>query len=598
MLSVKQAVILAGGRGTRLQPLTDTVPKPMILLNGKPFLEYLIELLKENGISEIVLLLGYLPEKITEYFGDGSRFGVQITYSISDISDETGTRIKKAERLLQQDFLLMYCDNYLPLNLKKLLEFHEKQKTMASVTVYTNKDKITKNNVFVDEKGYVITYDRTRQAKDLNGVDVGFFILSKKIMEWMPEENFSFQNVIIPRLIDQHQLSGYFIDNRYYSIGSLERLPLTEKFLQPKKVIFLDRDGVINKKPPKAEYVKNWTEFEFLPGAIDALALLTKNGYQIYLISNQAGIARGAMTEQDLDTIHENLQRELHNQGANINGIYYCPHGWNDNCDCRKPKPGMLLQAAREHNLDLTKTFFIGDDERDVEAGNAAGCKTILVTPEKNLLFVVQSLVSNDNYAEVLRILYERHKQSDKPRFFVSIGGCSRCGKTHLAKKIKEDLEKYAISCTIVSLDNWLLGINERKGNESVRERFQYEKISNAITRLQQGETIYPPLYDPKTRVILKKKSNEGIYVKAHGVCIIDGVVALDIKELRDLSDFTIYVEANDVVRKKRLKEFYIDDKKCSANETEQIIKSREIDEVTIIKETKKYADIIYRDES
>ncbi|MBE3139475.1 MAG: NTP transferase domain-containing protein, partial [Thermoplasmata archaeon] len=185
MLSVKQAVILAGGRGTRLQPLTDTVPKPMILMNGKPFLEYLIGLLKENGICEIVLLLGYLPEKITEYFGDGSRFGVKIKYSISDLSDETGTRIKKAEELLQEFFLLTYCDNYLPLDLKKLVEFHEKQKTMASVTIYTNKDKITKNNVFVDEKGYVITYDRTRQAKDLNGVDVGFFILSKKITEWM-----------------------------------------------------------------------------------------------------------------------------------------------------------------------------------------------------------------------------------------------------------------------------------------------------------------------------------------------------------------------------------------------------------------------------
>jgi D,D-heptose 1,7-bisphosphate phosphatase len=595
MLSVKQAVILAGGRGTRLQPLTDTVPKPMVLLNGKPFLEYLIELLKENGICEIVLLLGYLPEKITEYFGDGSRLGVKITYSISDISDETGTRIKKAEELLQEEFLLMYCDNYLPLNLKKLVDFHEQQKTMASVTVYTNKDKITKNNVFVDEKGYVITYDRTRQAKDLNGVDMGFFILSKKIMEWMPKENFSFQNVIIPKLIEQHQLSGYFVENRYYSIGSLERLPLTEKFLQPKKVVFLDRDGVINKKPPKAEYVKNWAEFEFLPGVIDALALLNKQEYQIYLISNQAGIARGAMTEQDLKIIHENLQKELHKHGANIDGIYYCPHGWNDNCDCRKPKPGMLLQAAREHHLDLTKTYFIGDDERDMQAGNAAGCKTILVTPENNLLSIVQSLLSLDTYPVVFEALYERYKQSDKPRFIVSIGGCSRCGKTHLAKKIKEDLERKSIACTIISLDNWLLGIDERKGDESVRERFQYQKISHAITRLQHGETIFPPVYDPKTRMILKKKNDKGISIKEHGVGIIDGVVALDIKELRDLSDFTIYVETDDVVRKKRLKEFYREDKKCSAIETEQIIKSREIDEVGIIRETKKYADIIYR---
>jgi histidinol-phosphate phosphatase family protein len=597
MRSIKQAVILAGGQGTRLRPLTDTIPKPMILLNGKPFLEYLIELLKENGISEIVLLLGYLPEKVTEYFGDGSRFGVQIRYSITDVSDETGTRIKKAETLLQHDFLLMYCDNYLPFNLRKLLEFHERQKTMASVTVYTNKDRITKNNVFVDDKGHVITYDRTRQAKDLNGVDVGFFILNKEIFDWMPKENFSFQDVIVPKLIAQHQLSGYLIDNRYYSIGSLERLPLTEQFLKPKKVIFLDRDGVINKKPPKAEYIKNWAEFEFLPGAIDAITLLTQQGYQIYLISNQAGIARGVMTKQDLDIIHENLQKELLSHGAHITGIYYCPHGWNDNCDCRKPKPGMLLQAAREHHLDLTKTYFIGDDERDIEAGEAAGCKTVQVTPENTLLSIVRLIVSQDSYRTVLNTLYERYRQSEKARFFVLIGGCSRCGKTYLAKKLKEDLEKRTIECTIVSLDNWLLGIDERTGRESVRERFQYQKIMDAIKSLQRGETIYPPVYDAKTRVILKKKSTKDIFIKEHGIGIVDGVVALDIEELRNLADLSVYVEVDDLIRKKRLTDFYRDQKNCSAAETEHIINSREIDEVTIIKETKKYADLIYQDE-
>jgi histidinol-phosphate phosphatase family protein len=594
MLSVTQAVILAGGRGTRLRPLTDTVPKPMILMNGKPFLEYLVELLKENGICEIVLLLGYLPEKIIDHFKDGSRFGVKITYSISDVSDDTGTRIKKAENLLHDHFLLMYCDNYLPFNLKKLVEFYEKQKTLASVTVYANKDGITKNNTFVDESGLVLTYDRTRQQKNLNGVDVGFFVLNKKITEWMPKENFSFQDTIIPKLIKQHQLSGFFINNRYYSIGSLERLPLTEQFLQPKKVIFLDRDGVINKKPPKAKYVKNWSEFEFLPGAVEALALLTKRGYDIYLISNQAGIARGVMTEQDLETINKNLQKELELHGAHINGFYYCPHGWNDNCECRKPKPGMLLQAAREHHLDLTKTFFIGDDERDVEAGNAAGCKTILVTPENNLLFVVQSLVSIHDPSLVLQALHEQYRKSNKKRFLVSIGGCSRCGKTILAQNIKEYLEKKNISCTIISLDNWILGINERKGDETVRERYQYTKITEAITRLLHGETIYPPLYDPKTRQVLKKKSSTGLYIEEHGIGIVDGVVALDIKEVRDISDFTIYAEVGDVVRYKRLHEFYLLDKKCSPNETEQIITSRETDEVAIIKKTKKYADIIY----
>jgi histidinol-phosphate phosphatase family protein len=598
MIAVKQAVILAGGRGTRLRPLTDTVPKPMIVMNGRPFLEYLIELLRENGICEIVLLLGYLPEKITEHFGDGSRFGVRIRYSISDVTDDTGTRIKKAEALLDDHFLLMYCDNYFPLNLKNLVEFYNKQHTLASVLVYTNKDKITKNNVRVDDKGQVVIYDRSRQEKNLNGVELGFFILDKQILQWMPNEDFSFQNVIVPKLIERHQLSGYFVDHRYYSIGSLERLPLTETFLQPKKVVFLDRDGVINKKPPKADYVKNWGEFIFLPGAIEALALLTKYGYQIYLISNQAGIARGAMTLHDLEDIHTRLKQELQQHRARIDGIYFCPHGWDDNCDCRKPKPGMLLQAARDHHLDLTKTVFIGDDERDIEAGQAAGCKTILVTPENSLLAIVRSLVSTDNYGDVFNALYDRYRASHKTRFLVSIGGCSRCGKSTLAHRIKEDLERKDISCTLISLDNWLLGIDERTGNETVRERFQYQKIGEEVARLLEGTTIYPPLYDPKTRRVQKIKSNEGLQIKEHGVGIVDGVVALDIQAVRDLSDFNVFVDVSDGIRKQRVQEFYLTDKGCSPTETEQIMASRETDEVAVIKQTKKYADIIYRGET
>lgn len=396
MVNVNQAVILAGGIGTRLRPLTYTTPKPMVLVNNRPFLEYLIDLLKQNGISEVVLLLGYLHEKIVEHFGDGSNFGINIKYSIGDVSFETGKRIKDAENLMQDHFLLMYCDNYWPLNLQRLVELHDKNQTAATVTVYTNKDGITRNNMYVDENGYVVKYDKSRKDKNLNGVEIGFFILDKKVLDLMPDDNFSFEKVVLPQLIEKHQLSGYLTDHRYYSIGSLERISKTEKFLQPKKIIFLDRDGVINKKAPEAEYVKLWDEFEFLPGAIEAMALLAQNNYKIFIISNQAGIARGAMTEQDLKEIHGNMEKELEKHNVKIEKIYYCPHGWDDGCECRKPKPGMLFQAAREYDLDLSKSLFIGDDERDLQAGNAAGCRTLLVDSEFSLLRAVKEKIIND----------------------------------------------------------------------------------------------------------------------------------------------------------------------------------------------------------
>lgn len=396
MVLVKQAVILAGGIGTRLRPLTDNLPKPMIPINRKPFLEYLIELLKENGIEEVILLLGYLPEKIKEYFGNGSKFGINIKYSIGKVSFETGKRIKNAEELLDDNFLLMYCDNYWPLNLKKLVEYHNNHNVLVTVTIYTNKDNFTKSNMKVDDQGYVILYDKSRKEENLSGVDIGFFIINKKVLELMPDINISFEKEILPKLIKEKQIAGYLTDHKYYSIGKIERLPITEQFLKPKKVIFLDRDGVINKKPPKADYVKNWNEFEILSGSIEAISILIKNGYDIYIISNQAGIARGMMTTDDLNEIHENMVNRIEKNGGKILGIYYCPHGWDEGCECRKPKPGMFFQAAREHHIDLTKAVFIGDDERDVEAGEAAGVKTILVTPNKSFLEIVKDLIKFD----------------------------------------------------------------------------------------------------------------------------------------------------------------------------------------------------------
>jgi len=398
-MEIKQAVVLAGGRGTRLKPFTDKNPKPMVLVNGRPFLEHLIEMLKENGIKEVVILTGYLSEKIKEYFGNGSKFGIKIKYSFTPfldenkIENESGLRIKNAQDLLDNNFLLMYCDNYWPLQIDKLEKFYQEHNTDVIITAYSNKDNSTKNNILIDDNGYVIKYDRNRTEKNLNGVEIGFFIIDKKVLKIIPEHNSHFERDILPKLISKKQVSGYLTDHKYYSISTLKRAKLTEKFLRPKKVVFLDRDGVINKKAGKADYVKNWSEFEFLPGAIKALEILSQKGYDVYIITNQAGIARRMMTEKDMKVIHQKMKKELEKSKAKIDGIYYCPHGWKDDCECRKPKPGLLFQAARDHDLDLTKTIFIGDDERDFQAGEVAGCKTILTESKKSLLKIVNSLI-------------------------------------------------------------------------------------------------------------------------------------------------------------------------------------------------------------
>lgn len=399
MQKITQAVILAGGKGQRLEPFTLNNPKPLIPINGKPFLDHLIQLLKENGIKEVILLTGYQSDKIKAHFHKNPDNKVKIKFSYTplfnkkNVENESGLRLKNAEKLLNDTFLLLYCDNYWPLNLKKLTYFLQNHPADVLVSVYSNQDRYTKNNIFVSPSGFISKYDPTRQDKSLNGVDIGFFIINKKVLNLLPKDNSKFESIILPDLIKRKRLAGYLTAQRYYSIGDMQRVKLTEKFLSTKKIIFLDRDGVINKKAPKADYVKSWEEFEFLPNSIQAIKILNDNGYKVYIISNQAGIARGFLSQKDLNLIHKKMLKELNDNGTKIDGIYVCTHGWEEGCECRKPKPGLLLQASRDHQIDLTKAIFIGDDTRDKQTGQAVGCKTFLVSPRKSLFQLVKEII-------------------------------------------------------------------------------------------------------------------------------------------------------------------------------------------------------------
>ena len=387
---IKQAVILAGGRGTRLKPITDSIPKPMIAFHGRPFLEYLVEMLREAGIQEILLLLGYLPETIVDHFGDGARHGIRIRYSITPVEDETGPRLRAVREQMDPTFLLMYCDNYWPIRLEAMIGQFRSLAPLAQITAYSNRDHYTRDNVRVSSEGRVERYDKTRTAPGLEGVDIGFVILEREAMDLLPAGNVNFEASVYPRLVEKGRMAAYLTDHRYYSVGSHERLPLTEKFLKREPAILLDRDGVLNEKAPKAEYVRTWAEFRWRPGAQHALRLLKAAGYRTIVITNQAGIARGAMTAGDLAAIHDRMRSEAAEAGGSIDAIYHCPHGWDEGCPCRKPRPGMLFMAQRDHCLDLSRVCYVGDDERDAEAADRAGCRYLSVGGSVGLLEVIE----------------------------------------------------------------------------------------------------------------------------------------------------------------------------------------------------------------
>ncbi len=399
MKKIEQAVILAGGYGTRLKPFTDTNPKPMYPFNEKPFLEYLIKQIKGFGINDIVLLLGYLPEKIIDYFGDGKEWGVNITYSITPVEYETGLRLRGAlaEGVLASEFLFMYCDNYCPINYNRLLREFFRNDAMIQLTAYANKDGYTKSNLVIEEDGRILVYDKKRITPGLAGVDIGYAIVKRQAVEMMIDENENFEKVVYPQLVKEGKLYATTTEHRYYSVGSWERIELTKEFFSGKKYIFLDRDGTINVRPAQACYIEKPEDFVWLPGAREAVKRLNDNGYSIILISNQPGIARNRLTIEDLDAIHNKMRAELAEIGASIDHIYYCPHNWDEGCDCRKPKPGMLYQAQKDLSIDITKCWMVGDDERDMHAGGDAGCKCIYVSEQHPLGEAVDAILRLEN---------------------------------------------------------------------------------------------------------------------------------------------------------------------------------------------------------
>ncbi len=383
MLKINQAVILCGGLGTRLRPLTNNLPKPMVEVNGKPFLHHLINQLSEQGINEFLLLTGYLGEKVVEYFGDGSRFGFSILYSHGPIEWDTGRRIWEAREYLDQQFLLMYSDNFAQFNLKKLLQKH--RDLCVPITLLVAKK--VNGNIKISKNGRIQAYDKARKEDGFNYVEIGYMTINRNdVINIFPEitnfPDFNF-SLILEKLAPINKIGCDVVNDDYHSISDPKRLVLTSKYLEPKKIILIDRDGTINKKAPKGEYIKKWSEFEWNIETLEAMKWLAHRGYKFIVITNQAGVARQMIRPVDLEEIHSKMIASLAHEGIEVLNVYMCPDHWNDDTFMRKPSPGMFFQAAREFFLRLDHSLYIGDDERDCEAALNAGCGMIYVSEEK-----------------------------------------------------------------------------------------------------------------------------------------------------------------------------------------------------------------------
>ncbi|MCW8899145.1 MAG: HAD-IIIA family hydrolase [Gammaproteobacteria bacterium] len=397
MLKPKQAVILCGGMGTRLMPYTTEIPKPMILCNGKPFLWYLLSQLAEQGVERFILLTGYLGEKIKNHFGDGRQWGWNIEYSQGPVDWDTGKRIWEAKDKFDDRFLLLYSDNYVPFSLEKILKVHEKNKCSLTFMVSLK----SPGNIALGDNGIVLKYDNIRGDDALNYVEIGYMIVEKEeTFKYFETPECSFSS-ILRKMADSKQISAWVQKDAYHSISDPERWRKTEEYLSFKKIILIDRDGVINVKAPQGEYICKWEEFEWIEDTVQSMLHLAKHGFTFIIISNQAGIARGMVCEKKIEEMHELMISKLADNGIEILDIYVCPHHWNDDCECRKPKAGLFYKIAKDYLLQMDRTLYIGDDVRDCEAAYNAGCGAVLIASNEEYVSIKNKPIWSVNVRNV-----------------------------------------------------------------------------------------------------------------------------------------------------------------------------------------------------
>ncbi|MDR2865382.1 MAG: HAD-IIIA family hydrolase [Spirochaetaceae bacterium] len=397
-----KTVIMAGGKGTRIASVARDIPKPMIKLWDKPILEYQIESLKRSGLDDIIIVIGHLGHIIKDYFGDGKKFGCSISYYEEESPLGTAGALYKIKDDLGEDFILLCGDIIFDIDFKRFIEFHREKKALAALVAHPNSHPYD-SSLFVVDKDMRITqwlHKEDPRTYYKNLVNAGLHIINKKLLDDIrPQtEKVDLDRDLLKAALPSGRIFAYRTPEYAKDMGTPERydevlddikngLVQARNLSQPQSAIFLDRDGTINKS---AGFVHKLEDFILLPGASEAIKKINNSRFLAIVITNQPVIARGELDIRGLEEIHNKMETLLGEGGAYLNDIFYCPHHpdkgfagerieYKIDCACRKPKPGMLLQAAEKYNINLGESWMVGDSEQDCAAGRAAGCKTAYI---------------------------------------------------------------------------------------------------------------------------------------------------------------------------------------------------------------------------
>lgn len=399
-----QVVVLLGGLGTRLRGRYPDLPKPMVDVHGRPFIYYQLQLMKWSGLRDFVFCVGHKGEIIKSLFKDGRKLGINIKYSFDGEEPlGTGGAIKKATPLLKKDFMVVYGDSYMDVNYTEIIsayhKFKKEKKQKSLMVVFRNKNRYDKSNV-VFRNGVLLRYDKNNRHRDAEHIDYGISILDKNLLGIIPRNEYFDLSEAYAIFVRKGLMAGYEVKNRFYEIGTPDSLEEFKRFIfkrafVKKPAVILDRDGTLNEicfneetghldSPLRPE------ELKLLPGAAQSLRIIKSLGYAVIVVTNQPQAAKGKTTLDGIFRISNKFKDILAKKGVYMNDILICPHHpvgsptskerfLIKDCDCRKPKPGLLKIAIEKFNLDTANSYVAGDSYVDVLAGKSAKVKTVFL---------------------------------------------------------------------------------------------------------------------------------------------------------------------------------------------------------------------------
>ena len=594
---MKQVAILAGGKGTRLEAALGGLPKPMAPIAGKPVLEHQIELARAHGFDDVVLFVHHKAEIIQNYFGDGAKWGVKISYVIEKEPLGTAGSLLSGLDQLADRFMVFYADTLVHFDLGAMAAKHLALGADATLFVHPNDHPHDSDLVEIDDNGWVTAfhpYPHPEGTYLRNLVNAALYVFEKKcLVSWTtPVRKLDFGKDVLPGLLrESAKIFGYRARGYIKDMGTPERLARVNHDLDTgmvaKKgssaasgVVFLDRDGTIN---VEVNRVTHPDALQLLPEVPAAIKELNRAAVPIIVITNQPVVARGETTEAEMRVIHNKMDTLLGAEGAYITDLYYCPHhpdkGYYGErvdlkieCQCRKPGIALIKEAEADWKVDLAQSWYIGDTTTDLRTARNAGVRSILVRtghqgadgkyPERPdyEFFTLNEAVDFilKDHARLLamaRELVAGVGAGDK----IALAGLARCGKSMVASLIAEALRERKLNVKILPLDNWILGEDQRKG-PSVRDRYDYPAITAALARLAekpspQGTHLSMPSYDRRTRS--RRESGNELTLLPDDVLLIDGVIALDLPAACDMASLRLFCSCPETTRRDRfLKEY------------------------------------------